>query len=123
MSRSSLNRGFYTPDVPKEVETTLAPERQERALEQYGNTSTYNFENVLRQNVLTSSYYHQSAAGLDNWQDLVDQIYYRLEGGLCLLPWVRTSPDAGDSEHAQWGPGCAVWFDGCVLDVFATSPT
>lgn len=77
VSRSSFNRGFYVPEVPREVATTLSPERQERALEQYGNSSTFNFENVIRQNVLISSYYHKSAAVLDNWQALVDEIYYR----------------------------------------------
>ncbi|KDD76047.1 PRP38 family protein [Helicosporidium sp. ATCC 50920] len=85
VSRSSFNRGFYVPEVPREVATTLSPERQERALEQYGNSSTFNFENVIRQNVLISSYYHKSAAVLDNWQALVDEIYYSVDN---VEPWM-----------------------------------
>lgn len=57
---------------------------REGALEQYGNTSTFNLENVLRQNILTSSYYKQSALPIDNWADLVDEIYYR-----CALAGAR----------------------------------
>lgn len=77
VSRSSLNRGFYHPEQPVREEDALVVRNREGALEQYGNTTTFNLENVLRQNILTSSYYKQSALPIDNWADLVDEIYYR----------------------------------------------
>lgn len=77
VSRSSLNRGFYAPDVPLNIVPEVPLDRQERAFEQYGNTSTYNLENVLRQNILTSTYYQKTAVPIEQWQDLVDEIYYR----------------------------------------------
>ncbi|KAL6781571.1 hypothetical protein ACKKBF_B08550 [Auxenochlorella protothecoides x Auxenochlorella symbiontica] len=85
MSRSSLNRGFYAPDVPLNIVPEVPLDRQERAFEQYGNTSTYNLENVLRQNILTSTYYQKTAVPIEQWQDLVDEIYYSVDH---VEPWM-----------------------------------
>jgi hypothetical protein len=46
-------------------------------VEQYGNTTTYNMDTVLRANILASQYFQQSAARLESWQEVVDEIYYK----------------------------------------------
>lgn len=54
-------------------------------VEQYGNTTTYNMDTVLRANILASQYFQQSAARLESWQEVVDEIYYKVED---VEPWM-----------------------------------
>lgn len=44
-------------------------------MEQYGNTSTYNMESVLVQNIKSSPYYVKKAMDLDNAHEIIDEIY------------------------------------------------
>lgn len=44
-------------------------------MEQYGNTTTYNLESVLVQNIKTSPYYIRKAMDLDNAYEVIDEIY------------------------------------------------
>jgi PRP38 family len=52
---------------------------------QYGNTTTFNFESVLRQNVLQSEYFRNTCSKLDEVEALVDQIYYDVQH---VEPWM-----------------------------------
>lgn len=54
-------------------------------MELYGNTSTYNLENVLRQNVTACDYYRNDCAALPNWQAVIDEIYNAVEH---VEPWM-----------------------------------
>lgn len=106
VSRSSLNRGFYAPDVPLTIKPNIPPERQENAMEQYGNATTFNLENVLRQNILVSSYYKQSAAPLESVHDLIDEIYYRWSGTVERRGRVHGGQASPSSTRSR--PGCAL---------------
>ena len=44
-------------------------------MEQHGNTTTYNLESVLVQNIKTSPYYIKKAFDLENTHELIDEIY------------------------------------------------
>ena len=44
-------------------------------MEQYGNTSTFNLENVLVQNIKNSHYYIKKALDLENVHEVIDEIY------------------------------------------------
>lgn len=44
-------------------------------MEQYGNTSTYNLESVLVQNIKNSHYYIKKALDLDSVHEVIDEIY------------------------------------------------
>ena len=46
-------------------------------MEQYGNTTTYNLETVLRENIIRSQYWEKTCIDLEGWQEVVDEIYYR----------------------------------------------
>jgi hypothetical protein len=83
--------GDYFNRLPRPLDaigwnSLLAP------MEQYGNTSTYNLENVLLQNIKRSDYYTKQASNVDNWEDLVDEIYYR-----CVA-----SSSRGTHVHCLW---------------------
>lgn len=52
---------------------------------QYGNTTTYNLENVLKQNIVNSDYYNKSCIQINNWSDLVDEIYDNVDH---VEPWM-----------------------------------
>lgn len=54
-------------------------------MEIYGSSATYNLENVLRQNILGSDYYRQTCASLNNWSDIVDEIYENVDH---VEPWM-----------------------------------
>ncbi|PNH07907.1 Pre-mRNA-splicing factor 38B [Tetrabaena socialis] len=54
-------------------------------MEQYGSTTTYNLENVLRQNILGSDYYRQTCMTLSNWSDIVDEIFEHVDH---VEPWM-----------------------------------
>ena len=44
-------------------------------MEQYGNQSTYNVESVLHKNITGCEYYNKTCAKLENWTQVVDEIY------------------------------------------------
>jgi PRP38 family len=54
-------------------------------MEQHGNTSTYNFETVLRKNVVDSEYYRKTCMKLQTVEDLIDQVYYDV---FDVEPWM-----------------------------------
>lgn len=54
-------------------------------MEQYGNQNTYNVENVLRQNILSSQYYEKRCQSLDTWDAVVDEIYETVDH---VEPWM-----------------------------------
>ncbi|GAX83496.1 hypothetical protein CEUSTIGMA_g10921.t1 [Chlamydomonas eustigma] len=54
-------------------------------MEQYGNATTFNVENVLRQNILSSEYYNKTCGELISWEDVVDEIYENVDH---VEPWM-----------------------------------
>ncbi|GIL42841.1 hypothetical protein Vafri_697 [Volvox africanus] len=54
-------------------------------MEIYGSDTTYNLENVLRQNILGSDYYRQTCTSLNNWSDIVDEVYENVDH---VEPWM-----------------------------------
>lgn len=54
-------------------------------MEQHGNTTTFNLESVLRQNILNSDYYQKTVVTLTSWQDVVDEIFYSVKD---CEPWL-----------------------------------
>lgn len=54
-------------------------------MEQYGNTSTYNMESVLRKNIVDSEYYRDTCMKLATWGQVVDEIYYSVSD---VEPWM-----------------------------------
>ena len=46
------------------------------AFEMYGNAN-FNMESVLVQNVKASQYFLKSASQLGEWQELIDEAYYK----------------------------------------------
>jgi len=44
-------------------------------MEQYGNQGTYNIESVLHKNITGCEYYNKTCAKLENWTQVVDEIY------------------------------------------------
>ena len=44
-------------------------------MEQYGNTTTYNLESVLLQNIKSSPYFVKKAMDLDTVYEIIDEIY------------------------------------------------
>lgn len=54
-------------------------------MEQHGNTTTFNLESVLRQNILDSRYYCNTVVTLSSWQEVVDEIYYSVKD---CEPWL-----------------------------------
>ena len=58
-------------------------------MEQYGNTQTYNVENVLRKNIVDSEYFRDTCGKLSTWEEVVDQIYYDVEdSSKHVEPWM-----------------------------------
>lgn len=54
-------------------------------MEQHGNLTTFNVENVLRQNILNSEYYRKTCLGLSSWSEVIDEIYYNVSH---VEPWM-----------------------------------
>ena len=54
-------------------------------MEQYGNTSTYNMESVLRKNIVDSEYYRDTCMKLTTWAQVVDEIFYSVTD---VEPWM-----------------------------------
>lgn len=54
-------------------------------MEIHGNATTFNLENVLRQNIVGSDYYRQTCTALTNWSDIVDEIYESVDN---VEPWL-----------------------------------
>ena len=54
-------------------------------MEQYGNTTTYNMESVLRKNIVDSEYYRDTCMKLNSWEEVVDEIYYNVHD---VEPWM-----------------------------------
>ena len=44
-------------------------------MEQYGNTSTFNLESVLVQNIKISPYFIRKAVDLESVYEVIDEIY------------------------------------------------
>ena len=55
------------------------------ALEQYGNTTTYNVESVLQKNIANSEYFRDTCTKLSTWEEVVDEIYYSVHD---VEPWM-----------------------------------
>jgi hypothetical protein len=45
------------------------------AMQQYGNATNYNIENVLVQNIINSDYFRRQCVDLKTWEEVVDEIY------------------------------------------------
>jgi len=58
---------------------------QKISMEQHGNTTTYNVENVLRQNIINSDYYNKTCLKLSSWDEVVDEIYENVDH---VEPWM-----------------------------------
>jgi pre-mRNA-splicing factor 38B len=54
-------------------------------MEIYGNASTFNLENVLRQNITACEYYRRDCTALADWQSVIDEIYNAVED---VEPWI-----------------------------------
>lgn len=54
-------------------------------MEQYGNQSTYNVESVLHKNITGCEYYNKTCAKLENWTQVVDEIYDTVSD---VEPWM-----------------------------------
>ena len=54
-------------------------------MEQHGNTTTFNLENVLYQNIQRSLYYTESCAELENVEQCIDEIYDNVDH---IEPWM-----------------------------------
>ena len=63
-------------------------------MEQYGNTTTYNMEPVLLQNIKSSQYWAASALGLESVDEVIDEIYN----------WWARRRGVGRGETAAPGP-------------------
>lgn len=50
-----------------------------------GSKTTFNFENVLRQNVLDSDYFRETCCKLTCWEEIVDEIYINVNH---VEPWM-----------------------------------
>jgi hypothetical protein len=59
-------------------------------MEQYGNTTTYNLESVLLQNIKRSLYWERRAKNIVDWNELVDEIFERC-GNPCGAPTGNSS--------------------------------
>lgn len=54
-------------------------------MEQYGNSTSYNFESVLRQNILNSDYFRNDCMKLTTWSELIDAVYEEVD---FVEPWM-----------------------------------
>ncbi|KAI3432834.1 hypothetical protein D9Q98_010418 [Chlorella vulgaris] len=54
-------------------------------MEQYGNTSTFNLESVLLQNIKRSQYWEKRAKDIADYDELVDEIYETVDN---VEPWM-----------------------------------
>eukprot|EP00803_Ostreobium_quekettii_P010625 evm.model.scf_3618.1 EVM.evm.TU.scf_3618.1 scf_3618:3127-5458(-) len=54
-------------------------------MEQHGNKTTFNMENVLRQNIINSEYFRDTCMKLGSWEEIVDEIYYNVDH---VEPWM-----------------------------------
>lgn len=54
-------------------------------MEIYGNPTTFNLENVLRQNIVACDYYRNDCVKLEDWQQVIDEIYNAVEH---VEPWI-----------------------------------
>lgn len=54
-------------------------------MEQHGNTTTFNLENVLYQNIQTSLYYRETCDKLTTWEHCVDEMYENVDH---VEPWM-----------------------------------
>jgi hypothetical protein len=54
-------------------------------MEQHGNTTTYNVENVLRQNIQSSEYFSKTCQEMTVFEHIVDEIYENVDH---VEPWM-----------------------------------
>ena len=54
-------------------------------MEQYGNQGTYNVESVLQKNIVGCEYYNKTCVKLDNWNQVIDEIYDTVSD---VEPWL-----------------------------------
>ena len=54
-------------------------------MEQYGSTTTYNMESVLRKNIVDSEYFRDTCMKLAGWEEVVDEIFYSVQD---VEPWM-----------------------------------
>jgi len=54
-------------------------------MEVHGNKTTYNLENVLRQNILSSDYFKETCMNLHSFEEIVDEIYLNVKH---VEPWM-----------------------------------
>lgn len=73
-----------SPATPAAAPAAAAPP-QPATMELWGNTSTFNLEQVLRQNIVSSEYYRGTCMQLTNWAEVVDEIYESVEH---VEPWM-----------------------------------
>lgn len=87
-------------------------------MEQYGNQGTYNIESVLHKNITGCEYYNKTCAKLENWTQVVDEIYDTVTDvepwmsgnargastAFCLLYRCEIELTAIYSDTAQAGP-------------------
>ena len=81
-------------------------------MEQYGNQGTYNVESVLHKNITGCEYYNKTCAKLENWSQVVDEIYDSVAD---VEPWM-----SGNARGASTA-FCLLFrfpliFHACILD-------
>lgn len=54
-------------------------------MQQYGNQTTYNLETVLQQNIRNADFYKNDCLKLNNWTQVIDQIFYQVD---YVEPWL-----------------------------------
>lgn len=54
-------------------------------MEIYGNPTSFNLENVLKQNIVAHDYYRNDCTRLTSWQAVVDEIYDAVDN---VEPWL-----------------------------------
>ena len=54
-------------------------------MQQYGNTTSFNIENVLTQNIINSDYFRRQCIDKKTWEELVDEIYDNVTD---VEPWM-----------------------------------
>ncbi len=55
------------------------------AMQQYGNTTSFNIENVLVQNIINSDYFRRQCIDLKTWEEIVDEIFDNVTD---VEPWM-----------------------------------
>eukprot|EP00047_Mylnosiga_fluctuans_P019710 m.85206 g.85206 ORF g.85206 m.85206 type:complete len:361 (+) comp8234_c0_seq2:61-1143(+) len=81
-----MAQGLYIP-VPEPPE-----EEPQNALPIYGNRKTMNMNNILYTNIHESNYYRETCASLESFDEVIDEIYNRVDHLQPFLPGPANTP-------------------------------